>query len=334
MKHILFVIAMAIFLSAESIKPVMLYDSAILDDKSWNSMIHKGITRFEKKFKIDVEEKIILKDDDFNIQIKKIAAKGYNPIILNNITIAKETAIKEAMFKYPNKRYIILNGSFNVPNADFFIFSYHEATFLAGYLAAKKSKTKSIGFVGGMEIPAIKNFLCGYLQGAHYADHKVKVFYEYIGTDSSAWHNPDRGYAIASKQIKNGADIVFGPAGGSSVGILKAAHDKKKLGIGVDSNQNYLFPGSVLTSVVVRVDNAAYMSLTSAQRGIWRDQIKIMGLQEKGVGLAIDKYNASLISNELKKEIEKIKSDIILKKIKLDNYINSNECIVDGKKIF
>ena len=323
-----------IMLLADTIRPVMIYDSAILEDESWNSMIHKGIVRFEKKFDIDVKETMILESKDFDEKVKQLAKEGYNPIMVNNVDEHKQRAIKEVMLAYPKKRYIILNGSFNIPNADFFVFSYQEATFLAGYLAAKKSQTNKIGFVGGMEIPVIKNFLCGYIKGARHAKKEIEVMYDFIGNDFTAWNDSAKGYDLTSRQIDQGADIIFGPAGGSSIGVLKAAHDKGKLGIGVDNNQNHLYPGSVLTSVMVRVDNAAYMALTAAHRGIWRDQIKTMGLQEKGVQLAYDQHNASLISDTLHAELENIKAAIILNKIALPSYLQTKECLIDGEKLF
>lgn len=334
MKNILFFLFFCASVFAQNIKPVMVYDSEVLDDKSWNAAIHRGIVRFEKKFKIDVKETIILEVKDFEEKLNALAKEGYDPIIINNIDDEKQKAIKQVMLSYPKKRYIILNGSFNIPNADFFIFSYQEASFLAGYLASKKSKTGTVGFVGGMEIVAIKNFLCGYLKGAKYANPKVNVLYEYLGDDFRAWNNPEKAYDITAKQIGQGADVIFAPAGGSSVGSLKAAHEKGKLGIGVDSNQNNLYPGSVLTSVLVRVDNAAYMALTSAHRGLWRDQIKIMGLQEKGVDLAFDQHNASLVSQELRRELEHVQADIVLNKIDLPNYAQTRECVIGGEKLF
>ena len=334
MKFILVFLLTALALIAADFKPIMLYDSEVLEDESWNSMIHGGIERFEKRFNVDVREEMVLKEEEFEAKVKKFADEGFNPIMINDVNEVKERAIKKVTLDYPKKRFIIFNGTINIPNADFFVFSYQEATFLVGYLATKKSKTNKIGFVGGMEILVLKKFLCGYIKGAKYANPHVEVFYEFIGDDLSAWNDVKKGYELTSKQMEKGADVVFGPAGGSSVGILKAAHDKGKLGIGVDRNQNGLYPGSVLTSVKVRVDNAAYMSLTTAFKGIWRDQIKIMGLQEKGVSLTFDKHNETLVSPELKEELEKLRADIILKKIKLPNYTQTKECIFQGKKLF
>ncbi|MBE0495948.1 MAG: BMP family ABC transporter substrate-binding protein, partial [Campylobacterales bacterium] len=166
MKNLLFLLLFTASLLASTLKPVMIYDSEILDDKSWNAMIHQGIERFSERFGVEVKEVMILDISKFNAQVKALAEDGYDPIMVNNVDSIKQKAIKEIVLAYPKKRFIIFNGSFEIPNADFFVFAYREAAFLAGYLATKTSKTGKIGFVGGMKVPIIQDFLCGYMQGA------------------------------------------------------------------------------------------------------------------------------------------------------------------------
>ena len=311
---------------AAEIKPVMLYDSEKILDDSWNELIHNGVKRFERKTNIPVKEEVFLNNEHFTSQIYSLAKQGFNPIMTNNLDEEMQQTVKKVMLDYPSHRFIIFNGAYNIPNAHYFVFSTQESSFLAGYLAVKKSKTKKIGFVGGMDIPVIRNFLCGYLKGAHYADPDARVVYNYIGDSFSAWSNPEKAFSIAQNLIADGADVIFTPAGGSGLGALKAAHENGVLGIGVDQNQNHEFPGSVLTSAVVHVDNAAYRALMASYRNVWRDQLKVMGLQEKGVSLAFDKYNAPLVSDALRAEIETLQAKIILNEIELPNYILTNTC--------
>lgn len=319
---------------ASEIRPLMVYDTDLVMDTSWNEAIHNGITRFEKKTKVDVKEINIVEVSSFARIVSEYIKKGYNPVIINNVDSGKDIIIKGIIQAYPKTRFIIFNGNFNIPNAYYFSFSYHEASFLAGYLASKKSKTAKLGFVGGMDIAIIRNFLCGYIQGAHYANPDIKIEWDFLGDNFLAWNMPDDAYRLALKQIDSGADIIYSPSGGSSVGALKAAYERGVLGIGVDRNQNHLFPGSVLTSVMVRVDNAAFRALLAAKRNIWGEQIKTMGLQENGVALAYDKYNAPLIFEALKKEVESIKAKIILKEIQIDDYTHTLECNIDGETLF
>lgn len=333
MKKFLLLILVSIFLFSNEIKPVWIIDSNHIMDGAWAETIYKGLKKFEKKTNIKVK---IAVEPDTNKSLKligKLIKNGYNPVILSHAQYTKNI-INRLLFDYSKTRFIVLSGTSDMPNAYYIKFSNQESSFLAGYLAAKKSKTKKIGFLGGADIPVIQNFLCGYIKGAKYADKNILIDYKYLGHDFQTWVHSHAEYDIATKLIKNGSDVIFVPAGGNSIGALKAAHDNHVYGIGVDANQNYLFPGSVLTSVVSRVDNAIYRSLMAAKENIWGEQIQKMGLQEKGVGLAFDKYNKDLISKELRDQIDQITADIILKKINLEDYSESNACIYEGKKLF
>lgn len=319
---------------AAEMRPVMVYDSDVIMDKSWNEAIHRGIVRFEKKMNIDVKEISLIDVPSFTEKVSAFIKAGYSPIMLNNVDSGKDVILKDLLHQYPKTRFVIFNGTFNIPNAYYFIFANQEASFLAGYLASKKTQTGKLGFVGGMDIAVIRNFLCGYIKGARYQNADIEVEYDFIGTDFLAWSRPEDAHKIALRQIDNGADIIFSPSGASSVGALRAAHEKGVFGIGVDSNQNSLFPGTILTSTLARVDNAVFRSLLAVHRNIWGDQVKNMGLQENGVGLAFDKYNAPLVSSKLREEIEGLKEKIILKEIELGDYMYEESCEIDGEVLF
>jgi basic membrane protein A len=327
-------------IQASNFKPVMIFDGEKILDGTWNEAIHNGIKKFERKFGIPVKETIVSSNSeaaDINELVKAInshARDGFNPIMINSIDKETKQAIREVMDRYPKRRFIVFNGTYNIPNAHFFVFSYQEVTFLAGYLAAKKSKANKLGFIGGMDVPLIRNALCGYIKGARYAKSDVNVEYAFVSERFEGWSSPSKAYDLAIQQIANGADVLYAPAGGSAEGVLKAADDKSVLGIGADMNQNHLYPGSILTSVLVNVGNAAYRSLLASHRNIWREQLKVLGLQENGVGLAFDEHNASLITNELKAEIEQLTADIILKRIDLPNYVFTNECNDKNGNVF
>lgn len=331
LKFLLLIISSTFLFSAQ-IKPAMLFDADIILDNSWNETIYKGIKKFEKKTDINVDIFNEVDADKAIILLRQLAKKKYNPIIMSYTEYRKD-AITEIMKNNPKTRFIILNGSFNMPNAHYISFSYEESSFLVGYIAAKKSKTKNIGFIGGADIPIIRNFLCAYIKGAKFANKDVNIEYTFIGSDLHAFINPDKAYELGLEQIKNGADVLFAPAGHSSLGALKASYEKKVYSIGVDSNQNSLYPGSVLTSAMTRVDNAIFRALMAAKNNVWGSQIKIMGLQEKGIELAFDEHNKELISKSLKEEIDTLTAEIILKKILLKNYAIEKQCIYDEKKL-
>ena len=188
-------------------------------------------------------------------------------------------------------------------------------------MAAMASKTGKVGFVGGMDIPLIRKFQCGYEQGAKFANAKAEVFGNMTGTTGAAWNDPARGGELAKSQFAKGADVVFAAAGGTGTGVYQAAKDSGKLAIGVDSNQNHLQPGTMLTSMLKRVDVAVYNVAKSHKPGV-----SVLGLKEEGVGYALDANNEKLVSADMKKKVDAAKADIISGKIKVADYMAANAC--------
>ena len=197
---------------------------------------------------------------------------------------------------------------------------------MVGLLAAKASKTGKVGFVGGMDIPLIRKFGCGYVQGVRYAKHDAEVFQNMTGTTGAAWTDPVKGGELAKAQMDRGADVVYAAAGATGIGVLRAAADNNKLGIGVDSDQNGLFPGKVLTSMLKRVDNAVYKTMSDAKNDTWKPGVSVLGLKENGVAYALDQYNKDLITPEMKSAADQAAADIIAGKIDVHDYMSDNKC--------
>ena len=213
------------------------------------------------------------------------------------------------------------------PNVQSIVFKEQEGSFLVGVIAAKTSKTGKVGFVGGMDIPLISKFECGYAQGVKYASGgKDDVFANMTGTTPAAWNDPVKGGELAKSQIDRGADIVYAAAGATGQGVLKAAADAGKLGIGVDSDQDYLFPGKVLTSMLKHVDVATYKSFMDAKDGTWKPGIQALGLKEGGVDYAVDEWNKSVLTADAKAAADAAKADIISGKIEVHDYMSDNKC--------
>jgi basic membrane protein A len=179
-----------------------------------------------------------------------------------------------------------------------------------------------------MDIPLIRRFACGYVEGAKYAKPDVEVFQNMTGTTGAAWSDPIKGGELAQSQLDRGADVVYHAAGGTGIGVLQAAADAGKLGIGVDSNQNYLHPGKVLTSMLKRVDVAAQQSLLEARDGTWKPGLKVLGLKENGVGWALDDDNKALISPAMKAAADKAAADIAAGAVQVHDYTTDNACPV------
>jgi basic membrane protein A len=208
----------------------------------------------------------------------------------------------------------------DLPNVQSVTFREEQSSFLVGMAAAMASKTGKVGFVGGMDIPLIRKFALGYVEGAKYVNGKIEVFQNMTGTTPAAWSDPTKGAELARAQFGRGADVVYHAAGATGTGVLQAAKDEGKLGIGCDSNQDYLHPGSVLTSALKRVDTAVYQAFADARKGTWRAGPVVLGLAEDGVGYSIDEFNRKLITPEMEKRLDDAKAAIIAGTIKVTEY--------------
>ena len=192
--------------------------------------------------------------------------------------------------------------------------------------AAMASKTGKVGFVGGMDIPLIRAFGCGYEQGVKAVNANAEVLQNMTGTTPAAWNDPTKGAELTQAQIDRGADVIYQAAGGTGVGVLQAAADAGKLSIGVDSNQNYIHPGSVLTSMLKRVDVAAYETMKDAMSGNFDTGVRILGVKEGGVGWALDEHNAGLITDEMKAAIDAASDKISSGEIMVHDFRSDNTC--------
>jgi basic membrane protein A len=177
-----------------------------------------------------------------------------------------------------------------------------------------------------MDIPLIRRFACGYVQGVKFANKSAEVFQNMTGTTGAAWNDPVKGGELAKAQIDRGADVVYHAAGGTGVGVLRAAADAGKLGIGVDSNQNGMHPGKVLTSMLKRVDTATITTFTQAKEGKWKAGVSVLGLAENGVGWALDDNNKALITADMKAAADKAAADIVSGAIKVHDYMSDQKC--------
>jgi basic membrane protein A and related proteins len=217
--------------------------------------------------------------------------------------------------------FAIVDAVVDLPNVQSFVYREHEGSFLAGMAAAMASRSGKVGMVGGMDIPLVRKFACGYEQGARYADPKVEVRIQMIGTTPAAWTDPARGAEITKSQIAQGVDVVFSAAGTSGLGIMQAAKDAGIMAIGVDSNQNGLHPGTMLTSMVKRVDLAVFQAFSGVKPGV-----TVLGLAEGGVDLAMDEHNAKLVTAAMRARLDAAREAIVSGRLKVIDYTAANAC--------
>ena len=201
------------------------------------------------------------------------------------------------------------------PNVQSVVYREQQSAFLVGVLRAMASKSGTIGYLGGMDIPIIHRVGKGYAEGARWAVPGIAIIDNVTGTTPAAFVDPARGAELARSQFDRGVDVIFAAAGITGFGALQAAKDAAKLAIGMDSNQNPLFPGTVLTSLLKRVDNAVYDAFTAARAGTWQPGVRSLGLAERGVDYAIDDNNAALVTAEMRVKAEAARAEIIAGRI-------------------
>jgi len=299
--------------------PGVIYDMGGKFDKSFNEAAYNGAERYKKesgKSYLDFE---ISNESQREQAMRRMAEKGASPII--GVGFSQGSAVEKAAKDFPKLQFAIIDSVVKAPNVESVVFKEQEGSFLVGMLASLTSKTGKVGFIGGMDIPLIRRFQCGFEQGAKYGNPKAEVTANMTGTTPAAWNDPTRGAELAKAQFAKGVDVVFAAAGGTGVGIYQAAKDGGKYAIGVDSNQNHLHPGTMLTSMVKRVDVAVYNLAKKTTPGI-----TALGLKEGGVDYAVDQYNEKLISADVKKKVDAAKADIIAGKIHVADYMASNSC--------
>ncbi|MEN9484076.1 BMP family ABC transporter substrate-binding protein [Sphaerotilus montanus] len=299
--------------------PAVIFDMGGKFDKSFNEAAYRGMERWKKETGKPYLEFEIANETQREQAIRRMAERGASPII--GIGFGQASSIEKVAKEFPKLKFAIIDMVVDAPNVQSVVFKEHEGSFLVGMMAAQASKTGKVGFVGGMDIPLIRKFQCGYEQGAKHANPKVETYANMTGTTGAAWNDPARGGELTKAQFAKGADVVFAAAGGTGIGVYQAAKDAGKLAIGVDSNQNHLQPGTMLTSMLKRVDVAVYNVAKGHKPGL-----TVLGLAEGGVDYAMDEHNAKLVTADMKAKVDAAKADIISGKLKVVDYMAANAC--------
>ena len=313
---------------AAEIKPAIVYDVGGKFDKSFNEGVYMGAERFKAETGIDYRDFETQTDAQREQALRNFARRGHDPILA--VGFSQGAALEKVAKEFPNIRFTIIDAVVELPNVQSILFKEHEGSYLVGILAAMAAKSGKIGFVGGMDVPLIRKFACGYVQGTKSANPTVEVFQNMTGTTGAAWNDPVKGGELARSQFARGADVVYHAAGGTGIGVLQAAADAGKLGIGVDSNQNGLHPGKVLTSMIKRVDVATHKTFATARDGSWKPGKVVLGLAEDGVAWALDEHNRALVTDEMKAAADRAAAAIVAGDIRVHDYMADSRCPTSG----
>jgi len=256
--------------------------------------------------------------------LRRFAEAGANPIVTTGF--AMSDPIAQVAPDYPDTKFVTIDGYVDAPNVKVIGFTEHEGSYLVGMMAAMASQSGTVGFIGGMDVPLIRKFACGYAQGVKSVSADTNIIANMTGTTPSAWNDPVKGSELTLSQIGQGADVIYAAAGGTGVGVLQTAADEGILSIGVDSNQNHLHSGKVLTSMLKRVDVAVYNVMTAGadlEMGI-----EVLDLAAEGVGYAMDEHNEALVTPEMKAAVDDARAKIISGEITVHDYSSDDSCPV------
>ncbi|PIE11780.1 MAG: BMP family ABC transporter substrate-binding protein [Rhodobacterales bacterium] len=304
--------------------PAVIFDLGGKFDKSFNESAFNGAQRWAEETGGTYLEIELKSEAQREQALRRFAETGANPIVTTGF--AMSDPIAEVAPDYPDTKFVTIDGYVEAPNVLTISFSEHEGSYLVGMLAAMASESGTVGFIGGMDVPLIRKFGCGYAEGVLAVNPDATVIANMTGSTPSAWNDPVKGSELTRAQISQGADVVYAAAGGTGVGVLQTAADEGILSVGVDSNQNYLHPGKVLTSMLKRVDVAVYDLLM--QGDDLETGFQTVDLATNGVGYALDEYNADLITEEMIAAVEEAKGKIIAGEIEVHNYFDDDSCPV------
>ena len=315
---IVVVLGMSLQSARAEFKVGLVLDLGGKDDKSFNASAYEGAT--EARTKLGIYLKYVEPSDDnaFEPLLRAFAQKDFDLII--GIGFAQKEAVAKVAAQFPQKHFVIVDSQVDAPNVRSLMFEEHEGGFMVGAIAAMTSQTGKIGYVGGMDVPLIRRFEMGYEAGAKKINPQITVIANYVGVTPAAWNNPPRGKELALAQYNAGVDVIFAAAGASGFGVFDAAEEKKKLAIGVDSDEDWVKPGYILTSALKRVDLAVFSAIQDAQSGKFTNGLKRFGLADKGVDYSTDQYNEKILPESVRQRADALKADIIAGKITVPDY--------------
>ncbi|SMC63604.1 BMP family lipoprotein [Primorskyibacter flagellatus] len=310
---------------AAAAEPALIFDLGGKFDKSFNEAAFSGAKRWADETGGTFREIELQSEAQREQALRRFAENGNDPIIMTGFAFGN--VLGEVAPDYPDTKFAIIDMVVDAPNVRSVVFNEHEGSYLVGMMAAMASESDTVGFIGGMDIPLIRKFACGYVQGVKAVKPEATVIQNMTGTTPAAWNDPVKGSELTKSQISQGADVIYAAAGGTGVGVLQTAADEGILSIGVDSNQNYMHPGKILTSMTKRVDNAVYDAMeagTDIETGIY-----VMGVGNEGVGYAMDEFNADLVSADMQAAVDDAAAKIGSGELMVHDYMSDNACPVE-----
>jgi len=283
-----------------------------LGDKSFNDSAYAGLKEAEEKLGVQIKYVEPANVSEFDTFLREFAEANYDLII--GIGFQMKDSVVKVASEYPDNNFVMVDEPIDMPNVISATFNEPEGSFLAGALAGMMTKTNRVGFIGGIEVPLIQKFGDGFMAGAKYVNPEITSFKAYVG-GNSPFNDPARGKEMALSMIDSKADIIYHAAAGSGMGVFEAAKERGIYAVGVDSNQDEVVPGTILTSMLKKVDRAVFTIIKNTQeKGFQAGQMEF-NLANDGVGITDLEYTKDQVGEDKLKKLEEIKADIISGKI-------------------
>ena len=303
-------------------EPAIIFDLGGKFDKSFNEAAFNGAQKWAAETGGTFKELEMQSEAQREQALRKLAESGANPVVMTGFAFGD--VLNTVAPDFPDTKFAIIDMVVDQPNVKSVVFTEDQGSYLVGMMAAMASKTGTVGFIGGMDIPLIRRFGCGYAQGVKAVNPDATVILNMTGSTPSAWNDPVKGSELTKAQIAQKADVIYAAAGGTGIGVLQTAADEGILSIGVDSNQNYMHPGKVLTSMMKRVDNAVYDAFKEGEA--LAPGIAVMDLKAGGVGYAMDDNNAALVTAEMTAAVDAAAEQIKSGELVVHDYMSDNTC--------
>ena len=311
--RILITLLIACFVTIDAapaaLKVGLIYDVTGRGDLSFCDAAYAGAKKAKDELGFKLTEVTPSQSTDTELTLRRLAKLKYDLII--GVGFLFQEPMNRVAGDFPNVKFALIDALIEHPNVASLTYRAHEGTFLAGVIAALKTETKQIGFVGGMKVPLVEAFEIGYRAGIQATNPDIELVADYIGVTPQAFNDPTKGKELALAQYNSGIDIILAAAGASGLGVLEAAKSEQKSIIWVDSNGNNLAPGLVLTSVIKGVEISVYETIKSVQEGNFSGGLKDYGLKDGGVECIVDDANRALLPNEILEQVEAFKAKII-----------------------
>lgn len=309
-------------------KVCVIFDRAGKDDHSFNEAAYKGFQTALSTHLISPESRVFEAKDDAQVQQATRSFASANCALIFGVGVNVAEPMKSLVDKYPNQKFATIDYIVPGKNVRSILFREDQAGFLMGAIAAMKSKTEKIGIIGGMDIPLVERFKLGFESGAKYINPNIKVTTSFVGVNVDGWNNPTKAEEIALSQYNNqNVDIIFQAAGGSGIGVFNAAEKLhstntpiKRYAIGCDSNQNWIKPGIILTSMLKGLGESLLNSIEDFKQNKFTAGTVVYGVDNKGIDWAFDQYNKSNFTSAEVARINEIKSSISSGKIQVPDY--------------